>query len=108
MWAIVLLGVVGYGLWLNDPLIDSFDFIIGGIVPGTNTVLGFWPFIGLLLIVLWLLWRGLERTRLQMLENTARQIKAEKAQRAFHEQHSSQSEKPRNRAVIASTSSELI
>lgn len=75
----VVVIVCGYALSrVNDPLNTFASFLIAGVVPGTNIMLGLWPTIGVGVMASWLLLRWIKRIRLQALEHTARQITAEK------------------------------
>jgi len=76
-WVGLVVATAGYIASLPSPLNDTFNFIIGGTIPGTSRSLGFWPFMSLVLIAIVLLIRFLHTIRLQMLEGKAKQIKAE-------------------------------
>ncbi len=85
---VVVSGVTGFILWSQDPLNDTVNFIIGGTIPGTKNALGFWPMLGMIFVLLWLLARFIRNLKLQMLEHTAHQIVAEKARDEFAESYS--------------------
>lgn len=106
VWALVLVAIIGLMVWSNDPIDDTMNFIIGGSIPGTKLALGFWPTIGVIGTVLLLIHRGLRHTRLQMLENTAKQIKSENAKNEFRNQNSGEFD-PKQRSVIAARKTEL-
>lgn len=106
MWALVLVAIIGLAFWSNDPINDTVNFIIGGSIPGTKLALGFWPMIGVIAGILLLIRRGLRHTHLQMLENTAKQIRAEEAKTEFKNQNSSEFD-PEQRSVIAARKTEL-
>lgn len=83
LWASILIAVVSFIVWSNNPIDDTMNFIIGGTVPGTKHSIGFWSmigFIGLILLAIRSAFRGL---KLQMLAHTAREIKAEEAKKDF-------------------------
>lgn len=100
MWTIVVIAVVSFIILSNNPIDETVNFIIGGEIPHTNMVLGFWPSIGFVGIVLWLIRRGLSNLHLEMISHTAKEITAETEKREFKESHASD-ETQKNRSVIA-------
>lgn len=104
----LVLGAIGlYVTTVNDPLNSLVSFIIAGVVPGTNIMLGMWPTIGVGLLALWLLVKVVRYVRLQMLEITAKEIKAEEEKQVF--EAANQGEPAvRNHSVIAAPGSELV
>jgi uncharacterized membrane protein len=98
--ALFVAAVVGFILWSHDPIDDTVNFIIGGSIPGTTYALGFWQTIGLIALLLLGLKRIVTSLRLQFLENTAKQINAEKIKQEFAEQHNVTFD-PKMRSVIA-------
>lgn len=82
-WAVLLIAIVSFTIWSKDPLNDVVNFIIGGIIPKTNVSIGFWGTIAIATGVLYAVRRAIKNTRLQMLENTAKQIKAEELSSDF-------------------------
>ncbi len=71
--------VVFYCTQINDPLNSLASFLIAGVVPGTNIMLGLWPTIGLAFLGGWILRRFIRNIRYHALEHTAQQIVAERA-----------------------------
>lgn len=94
------MAIMGFVVWSHDPIDDTANFIVGGSVPGTKIVLGFWPTIGFIGILFWILKRAITSIRLQLLEHTAKQISAEKMNQDFKEKNTAVLE-PSQRAVIA-------
>lgn len=103
----ILVAIILYVTQIHDPLNSFVSFIIAGVVPGTNIMLGLWPTLGVGMIALWLLSKIIKYVRLQMLEHTANQIKAERLKAEFKENSQHEFE-GKNRAVIAARGSELI
>ncbi len=105
---IFLIFIAGFLYWAKvpDPLNAFFSFIIGGDVPGTSIVLGFWPTIGLGLLGLLILKKFTAHIRLQSLEYTSKEIKNEIQKEEFKNAHQHEFDKQR-RSVIAGPSSEL-
>lgn len=105
-----LLGLIGLGVvylrTLSDPLNALTSFIIGGSVPGTQIVLGWWPMIIFAIICLFTIYRGIKRLRFLALEQTARTIVAEKRAQEFKNQNSGVSSK--NKSVIAAPTSTTV
>lgn len=90
-WAVLLIALCAFCTLSNDPLNDFVNFLIGGSIPGTHFSIGFWStiaFAGALLFGLLKIFRGL---KLQMLEHTANQIKAEQAKQDFAKNNSGDS-----------------
>lgn len=98
----ILLGmvIVGFIVWSNDPIDDTANFIIGGLVPGTDIALGFWHTVGMIVLCAWAVKRAVTTLRLQLLEHTAKQITAEKMKDEFAAQHNV-TFNPKQRSVIA-------
>lgn len=88
LYTALILGLfIGFILWSNNPIDDTMNFVVGGTIPGTKSSLGFWPMIGIITGLLWLLMRFTRHLKLQMLEHTAKQITAEKARDEFAENY---------------------
>lgn len=104
-WVSVLTATVGFMVLSNDPLNDTVNFIIAGSIPGTNLSIGFWSTLLLAAILLWCVHLGFKKAKLQMLEHTATQIKAEQAKAEFEDSNKTQFNR-KNRSVIAARSSE--
>ena len=90
LWVVVVLAVISFVVWSKNPLDETVNFIIGGSVPGTKIVLGFWPTVGLIIAILWLIHRGIKNARLKMMEDVTKKDKAAKAKAEFKEQNSSE------------------
>lgn len=97
---IVMVAIVGFVVWSHDPIDDTVNFIIGGSIPGTNLALGFWQTVLCIALLLWVIKRMIAKVRLQLLEQTASQIKAEKMKEEFTERHTVTFD-PKQRSVIA-------
>ena len=80
---LVIVSVFIFHNWSQNPIDDTMNFILGGTIPGTKTAIGFWPMLGLISFLLWLLVRFVKHLKLQMLEQTAKQITIEKARDEF-------------------------
>ena len=104
------IGIIGltvvYVRTLSDPLNTLSSFIIGGAIPGTQIILGWWPMIILAIICLFAMSRAIKRLRFLALEQTARTIVAEKRAQEFKNQNSGVSSK--NKSVIAAPTSTTI
>ena len=74
----------GFIILSNDPLNDIINFVIGGTIPGTKIALGFWPTIGILLILCIVLLKSISAVRLQILEHTANEIKSNNTQSKYN------------------------
>lgn len=107
IWAGFLLAIISFVVWSKDPLNDIVNFIIAGSIPGTNLAIGLWSSLLIALVILLVIWRGIRRTRFQLLASTAEQIKAETIQTEFAEKNSSQFDK-KHRSVIAAPSTDLV
>ena len=103
LWAGFLIAIISFMIWSKDPLNDVVNFIIGGSIPGTQVSIGFWSAIGLALFILLLIHRGIKNARLEMLEHTAKQIKAEQAQAEFKESSSPEFDSKRRSVIAART-----
>jgi|GEM_PF-3996939 len=99
----IVLAIIGFIMWSKHPLNDTMNFIIGGSIPGTKYAIGFWSFLPVIGLTLYFVHRGIKNLRLQMLENTAKQIKAEQVKSDF-ESSSNASFDPSQRSVIAARS----
>lgn len=97
---LLVMAMVGFVVWSHDPIDDAANFIIGGLVPGTNIALGFWHTAGVIALLIWAVKRSITALRLQLLEHTAKQITAEKIKDEFSMQHNSSFD-PKQRSVIA-------
>lgn len=104
---VILVALVLYVTRIDDPLNSLVSFVIAGVVPGTNIMLGLWPTLGVGMAALWLVSKLVKYVRLQMLEHTANQITAEKLKAQF-EENSQHEFEYKNKAVIAARGSELI
>ena len=80
---IVMSFILSYILLSNNPIDDTMNFIIGGSIPGTKFAIGFWPSVGIILIIAWLIKKYIQSLKLQMLEHTAKQIKSENSLKEF-------------------------
>lgn len=102
-----LLGLMGLiGLYLSnlsDPINALTSFIIGGTIPGTGIVLGWWPMVTLAFFCLILIYRAVRKLQLKALEQTSLMIVAEKRAEKFKHQNSGVSSK--NKSVIAAPTS---
>lgn len=92
--------VVLYTQLIPSPLNSAVAFVVGGIVPGTDIMLGIWPMILLGLLLIYLLMKFVAHIRLKFLENTAKTITAEKLVSEFKDINSSGVE-TKNNSVIA-------
>lgn len=101
---LVISVIIAFAVWSHDPIDDAANFIVGGLVPGTDIALGFWHTAGVVFLLMWLLKRSVTALRLQLLEHTAKQITAEKVKQEFAEQHSTTFD-PKQRSVIAAPTS---
>jgi hypothetical protein len=102
LWALVILAIGSFIVWSSDPLNQAANFLIGGSVPGTKIVLGFWPTLGVAATIVLLIKRSLKNARLKMMEEVTRQTKEAKVKAEFKEQHSSEPTFDRSkRSVIA-------
>lgn len=106
---VILLFIASMLYWLKvpEPLNAFVSFIIGGDVPGTSIVLGFWPTVGFGVFCLYLLKRFVTHIRLQSLEYTSNQIRSEQEKRDFEKANQHDFDK-RSRSVIAGPSSEPV
>lgn len=105
-WAAALAAIVSFIVWSGDPLNDTVNFIIAGSIPGTNVSIGLWSTLCLAVLLLWLVRLGYQKVKLQMLEQTAKQIKTEQAKNEFESSHKTEFDRSQ-RSVIAARSSEL-
>lgn len=78
---------IGYIKISSNPIDDAMNFIIGGSIPGTKIAIGFWPSTILILLTIWLIKRYVSSIRLQMLEQTAKDIKSENKRKEFSENY---------------------
>lgn len=101
---LLILGIfsvaAAFVIFVNDPLNSAVSFLIAGIVPGTNIVLGLWPTIGLAVVSLLIIRRALTHVRLKFLENTAKTITTEKLTAQFKDASTHEFD-TKNRSVIA-------
>lgn len=104
----VLLAIVSFIVWSSDPLNDTVNFIIAGSVPGTDFSIGLWSTIALATALLWAVYRGFKRTQLQMLEQTAKQIKTEQAQNEFEGSHKTEFDRSKRSVIAAPTRESLV
>lgn len=65
---------MGFIIMSNDPLGDTAGFIIGGLVPGTNISLGFWPSVLIILLLIHSVYRWMKSLHFEMLESIAGDI----------------------------------
>lgn len=103
VWFLAITLVVGFIILSNNPVDEIMNFIIGGSIPGTKIVLGFWPSLGLIALLLWLVRRAASRMRLQMMKRTTEEIKIENAKIDFQNTNNPE-QKHKNRSVIAARS----
>jgi hypothetical protein len=92
--------VILYTKVIPSPLNSAVAFVVGGIIPGTNIMLGIWPMILLGLILSYLLIKFVSHIKLKFLENTAKTITAERLVSEFKDVNSSGIE-TKNNSVIA-------
>lgn len=71
---IIAVVVMGFIIMSNDPLGDTAGFIIGGLVPGTNISLGFWPSVLIILLLIHSVYRWMKSLHFEMLESIAGDI----------------------------------
>lgn len=109
LFVFLMMFVAGVLYWtkIPQPLNALVSFIIGGDVPGTTIVLGFWPTVGFGVFCLYLLKRFVTHIRLQSLEYTSNQIRSEQEKRDFEKANQHDFDK-RSRSVIAGPSSEPV
>jgi hypothetical protein len=69
---LIIAVVVGFIILSKDPLGDVAGFIIGGLIPGTNISLGFWPSILLVLLLVHWVYIWVKSLHFEMLESIAR------------------------------------
>ncbi len=100
VWGSILVAIVSFIVWSKDPLNEAVNFIIAGSVPGTNISIGLWSTLLLAVFLLWVVSRGFKRTKLQMLEHTAHEIKKTQAETEFKETYSGDFDRSK-RSVIA-------
>lgn len=105
VWVSSILLIIGFARLSNDPLNDIANFIIAGSIPGTSASIGLWSTLLLALILLWIVNLGFRKARLQMLEHTAAQIKAEEEKLRFKESNSGEASQL-SRSVIAAPTAE--
>lgn len=99
---LIIIGL--YIFSVNDPLNAAISFLLAGIIPGTDIMLGLWPTFGLGFLLLLILRRSIIHVRLQMLEKTAKEIKHEAASKEFSEK-SAHAFDPSLRSVVAAQTS---
>lgn len=104
---IVAISVLGIAL-VDDPLNALVSFVIAGVIPGTNVMLGLWPTIGLGILLSWSLLGWLKHIRLQALEHTARQIRLEAKPHAAIETSESPFDRSKRSVVAAPVSNVVI
>lgn len=102
-----IMAIVGYVVWSHDPIDDTMNFIIGGIVPGTDIVLGFWHTVLMICLFGWAIKRTITAIRLQLLEHTAQQITKEKMKEEFSAQHAVTFDKNQRSVIAAPTNSSI-
>lgn len=106
---LILGGAALIGLYLAlvpDPLNDTASFIVAGLIPGTDYMIGPWLMIGLGLLACYGILRVVESLKLRSLEYTAKKIRAEKLAQEFKESNSGIDAK--RRAVIAAPQTKSI
>ncbi len=92
--------VILYTKVIPSPLNSAVAFVVGGIIPGTTIMLGFWPMIIIGIILIYLLIKFVAHIKLKFLENTAKTITAERLVSEFKDVNSSGVE-TKNNSVIA-------
>lgn len=109
MWALVLVAIVSFVVWSSNPLDDTMNFIIGGSIPGTKASLGFWPMMGIIGLILFIIRRGIKNALASIIEETTKNNQSERAQAEFKDQNSGDIQFDRkNRSVIAAPNVESI
>lgn len=88
-----LVVVILYTSLIPDPLNATAAFLIAGVVPGTNLMLGVWPMILLSMLLIRLIVKYLAHIKLKFLENTAHTITQEKIKKEFEASHKTESKK---------------
>ncbi len=104
LWVSVLMAIVGFIVWSKNPLDDTMNFIIGGSIPGTKHSIGFWSMLGVAGLILTIIHHAYKDLKLQMLAQTAKEIKAEEAKKEFQDSHNFEFDRSK-RSVIAARSS---
>ena len=99
-WAMVLVAVICFCAWSKNPLDDAVNFIIGGSIPGTKASIGFWSTIAVAAFILIAIKSAFSSLKLQMLAHTAKEIKAEEAEKEFEDSNNFQFDRSK-RSVIA-------
>lgn len=97
--SLIVGSILSYIKIANNPIDDAMNFIIGGSIPGTKLAIGFWPSIGLILLTVWLIKKYVSSIKLQMLEHTAKDIKAENKRKEFSENYGD-SDKKLQKAIL--------
>lgn len=95
-----VLAIVAYSQLLTSPLNSAVAFVVAGVIPGTNIMLGIWPMLGLAILLIFAVLRYVSHIKLKLLENTAKTITSEKLANEFKETNSSGIE-TKNTSVIA-------
>ena len=102
---LILTGAALIGFYLAlvpDPLNDTASFIVAGLIPGTNYMIGPWLMICLGLLACYGIIKATRRLRFRSLAYTAKEIRAEKLARTFAEANSGDEDvNTKRRAVIA-------
>lgn len=102
LWTIVIISIASFIIWSTDPLDQTMNFIIGGAIPGTKIVLGFWPTLMIITGLIAFIIRAFKNAHLTMMEEVTKQSKTETAKAEFKQQHSGEGVfDRRNRSVIA-------
>lgn len=95
-----------YCALVPDPINDTAAFIVAGVVPNTNIVIGPWPMIGLGIVALYVMVKVIQRLHYRTLEYTAKKIQAEKLAQKFKEDY--EGSEIKRRSVIAAPQSKSL
>ncbi len=97
---VTILVVLAYSQTLKSPLNSAVAFVVGGIIPGTNIMLGVWPMLLIGLVAVVGVMKYISHIRLKFLENTSKTITAEKLVEDFKQANSTEVA-TKNTSVIA-------
>lgn len=103
VWVSILVAVISFVVWSNDPLNDAANFIIAGSIPGTSISIGFWSTLALASLLLWITYRGFKSQQHKIMEQQTKQNKTESAKKEFEDTHKVEFDRSQ-RSVIAARS----
>lgn len=101
-WVILISILVALTI-VERPMSILLNFIVGGVIPGLNISLGFLPFIGVVISIIWATFQLLKNTRRQMIKHATKLNRLELKTKEFKELNSGEGETISSSVIAAPT-----